>query len=278
MRQDFCARVFHAYAGNYMGDYDKIIVAEVVPILKETDFVYGLSSESVGSCLLGMASSDWNLQEGRSVVSKLQAVEYVCDVLLSKVSKMGMLFFVVGSEDLNIMIMSQYALTSDGGLFVISVFGFKDMMVSTLDCSGLFGENFARLTFYEDTDDDRVFQILDTIAHAFLRRSLICVDVADLKCVMGGRLSVGIRFDSRLKYATSSFDSFVLKYEDLIRQTTGLFVFLVFDKNVEFGIDFIDSIVERLKSFVNPNAAMFFSIDYMREQVDEFSCVMVVNV
>jgi len=278
VRQDFYARVFHACAGNYMGDYDKIIVAEVVPILEETDVAYDLSPEGVGSCLLGMASSDWNVQECRSVVSKLQAVEYVNDVLLLKVSKMSMLFFVVGSEDLNRMIMSQYALTSDGGLFVISVFVFKDMTVSALGCSGMFGEDFAGLTFYDDTDNDKVSRILDTIAHAFLRRSLICVDAADLKCVMAGKLSVGVRFDSRLKNATSSFDSFVLKYEDLIRQTTGLFVFLVFDKNVEFGIDFIDSIVERLRRFVNPNAAMFFSVDYMREQVDEFSCVMVVNV
>ncbi|WP_148208445.1 hypothetical protein [Solidesulfovibrio magneticus] len=261
-----------------MDEYDNIIVTEVAPVHKENKHAYNCLPKSVGSCLIDMECSDWNFLEGKTVASSLQVVEYVNDVLLSKISNMSMLCFVVGSEDLNRMVMNQHALTSDGALFMISVFGFKDMMVSALDCSGLFGESFAGLTFYNDTDNDAVSRILDTIAHAFLRRSLICVDVADLKSVMGGKLSVGVRFESGFKNAVASLDAFVLRHENLIRQTTGLFVFLVLDKKVELGVDFIDSIVERLRAFVNPSAAMFFSVDYMREQVDEFSCVMVVNV
>ena len=277
MRQHFRVRIVHAYAGNYMHDYDKVIIAEVEHVCKNYN-AYDLSPKSVSSCLMSMECSDWNFHEGKTVASSLQVVGYVNDVLLSKISKMSILCFVFGSEDLNRMVMSQHVLTSDSELFVISVFGFKDMIVSALDCSEQFGEDFAGLTFYNDTDNDTVSRILDAISHAFLRRSLICVDVADLKSVMGGKLSVGVRFESGFNDAIPSLDTFVLRHEILIRQTTGLFVFLVFDKNVKFGIDFIDVVVGLLSEYVNPDAAMFIAVDYMRQQVDEFSCVMVVNV
>ena len=271
----YCLAILSAYSSNCSGYCDKVLVFEVgqhASLLND-----GQAKCQICTSLLHNEASDWNLFFEFSKVDAGSMNSVVSAPIVKDMIERSMFVFFIANDNASIQMIKeiQREIMLKICIIVLNSTRKSDAVLNldTEDVSGL-----SRIAFVDELEPAYNACVIDAISYAYLNRSLISVDIADLFAVLNDSLSVAILFKSNCVDCFDEFQNFLSEYRILLERSPGIFACLMYGKKSSCSVEHIDKCASMINKAVNRDAMLFYSADYKRQLDYEFGCTLLVNV
>ena len=265
--------VFKAYSPDYSCNNNVV----VIDITRHSDKSSGTRVSS-GICpsLLSIESSDWNLFYSLCNI-KLDSIKNILKSIFCDKSY-DAYFILLLVEDQGLASVASNSCRSNDFQRCILVYCFENSNEYAQSLDACSASNLSRLFYYKKTTEKEKTYIVDSLAYAFLRYSLVCVDITDLFSVLRGNLCCATFLCSSYSKSNFVLKDFLENNKFLLEKSSGVFMCFMYNKFINFSIDDIDILAKDVSSKLNKDTSFLFSVDYQRELDFEFGCVLFVVV
>ena len=265
--------VFKAYSPGYSCNNNVV----VIDITRHSDKSSGTRvSSGICSSLLSIESSDWNLFYSLCNI-KLDSIKNILKSIFCDKSY-DAFFILLLVEDQELASVASNSCISNDFQRCILVYCFENSNKYAQSLDACSTSNLSRMFYYKKTTEKEKTYIVDTLAYAFLRHSLVCVDISDLFSVLRGNFCCAAFLCSSYSKSNLVLNDFVKNNKVLLERSSGVFMCLAYNKFINFSIDDIDILAKAISSNLNKDTRFLFSVGYQRELDFEFQCVLFVEV